>query len=849
MLTVPVRAAGTENMDQTDYPMHLAGSGSGIVSGEEPIQDFVCQAGCLEPEFIYIAGKDILTPIEMYEFAQPNSQVSAAMKAYEKYNDDYAYKCFGKEAKGAAKQTLYNRIDAIASRFHSDCSINATSEYAELYGRYTVGVVEYASLGLTTEEACIVMYMYRNDHPLYYWLSNSALGTSQHLWVTTTEEYDEGLERKYYNGVVEKTIGEYMEIVEGETSAYRIALAIHDMMVETIDYAMEEDGVTPSDTRAAHNILGVLAEEGPVCESYARAFQILLNAAGVDCLYVTGSTGEGRHAWNLVCLDDGQWYWYDPTWGDMPSSLWGIQYQYFCMNDTETSGWTITGKVSSETFMDSHIPEMPRYDGSLYLYPLPERSSAPYAARGNEVLLLEGFYADDLYYIVVGGGRVQCAAFRNIGTDLVIPDTVEYNGIRYDVISVGCFNQSGLMSTGAMGYEGAAPKNVVIGKNVRYIWDYALQYSTVKSFTADPKNQYYSTQDGVLYTKNKYTLVEYPDASDMVQYTIPNETRRIFYNAFHQCSSLKTLTVGENVNMIGIYSYGSAYHDGMDPQKFRSMSGSWYSLHVELAGTGTIEISSANDTFFKYDGCFYENIDGGLKFLLCPYKINSSDPVNILEKTVSIEYAAFTNCSKLKKVVIPASVTELKGFAFGYCRALTEVYFLGNPPKSVAETAFKGISSSTLTMYYSPSSEGWTDFRCIADDGNAFKILPFPHTHSYDVWMYDGKNHWQSCSCGQNTEELPHADTDKNGVCDTCGYRMLCTVKGKITSFGSAEDSIVIELIPVGETEAVIRSVLDGNASAYVLEDVIPDRYILRISKKNHVPREYELDIEWSMLS
>ena len=58
-----------------------------------------------------------------------------------------------------------------------------------------------------------------------------------------------------------------------------------------------------------------------VCAGYAATLQMVLNAAGVDTIEVTGS----NHAWNLANIH-GIWYEIDATWGDQDSR---IEYAYY----------------------------------------------------------------------------------------------------------------------------------------------------------------------------------------------------------------------------------------------------------------------------------------------------------------------------------------------------------------------------------------------------------------------------------------------------------------------------------------------------------------------------------------
>ncbi len=73
---------------------------------------------------------------------------------------------------------------------------------------------------------------------------------------------------------------------------------------------------------------GVLLRGTGVCESYARAYELLLNKAGVENRFISGMASRDAHAWNLVKID-GNWYHVDCTW-DLPGET---EYCYFMVND------------------------------------------------------------------------------------------------------------------------------------------------------------------------------------------------------------------------------------------------------------------------------------------------------------------------------------------------------------------------------------------------------------------------------------------------------------------------------------------------------------------------------------
>ena len=61
---------------------------------------------------------------------------------------------------------------------------------------------------------------------------------------------------------------------------------------------------------------GVLLNKTGVCSSYAGAFKLLAQQAGLECIVVTGNLdGELPHAWNKIKID-GEWRIVDSTNND-----------------------------------------------------------------------------------------------------------------------------------------------------------------------------------------------------------------------------------------------------------------------------------------------------------------------------------------------------------------------------------------------------------------------------------------------------------------------------------------------------------------------------------------------------
>jgi hypothetical protein len=115
------------------------------------------------------------------------------------------------------------------------------------------------------------------------------------------------------------------------------ALAINNFLDDTASYnypafdAMQQDPFSvPSDYKNSWTAAGILIDKSGVCASYAAAFKVLADAAGLNAIVVDGIAGGGPHAWDKVQMD-GQWRVVDPTWDDDGTGTNG----YFGLTDAQ----------------------------------------------------------------------------------------------------------------------------------------------------------------------------------------------------------------------------------------------------------------------------------------------------------------------------------------------------------------------------------------------------------------------------------------------------------------------------------------------------------------------------------
>lgn len=508
-----------------------------------------------------------------------------------KYDGDYAYNYISTLAKGEKLTKLYNSIDDCADLFH----INGEDAGEDL----VVAVVNFGDLGLTSDEAIAVWSAYTIDHPLYYWISKQISYTSESLSIKVDEEYKSGAVRNSYNAKIYATAEEFIGEIQSN-STYSMALTLHDLIIGAGDYAYESDGVTPKDDAYAHNILGILEIGEGVCESYAKSFQMMLNYCGIENIFVSGYAGEA-HAWNMIKLEDNNWYWCDLTWDDKPDFAWGVSHRYFCVNGTESlMGMDGPWIVAAETFDSTHFPAAKCDTGISFAYTLPEDSSTSFDE--SDFLLRKTFKSGNFTYALVGYDSVQLVKIEQQG-EVVIPATVEYGGYVFDVVSIGCIDENGLLKTGSLvaeyydnyGNLSMQITSISIPETVMLIWDDALNIHTLAEITVDEDNEVYASLDGVLFTKDYLTLVKYPSARSAEVYILPDVTKNIAAYAFNmyygnvELTNLTTIRLGSNIEMAGITHYGYGYA-GTEHGNVRS--GEWERIENYLKGDGVIYAKS-----------------------------------------------------------------------------------------------------------------------------------------------------------------------------------------------------------------------------------------------------------------
>ena len=175
------------------------------------------------------------------------------------------------------------------------------------------------------------------DHPEYYWLQG---GYSYHyddsgkvnlMEFSVPEDAEEMISR------LDSTADSVIRQIPEETSdnEYETIKWFYEYLIQTVDYQHASNDQIAS---------SALLDHRSVCAGYSRAFKLLCDKAGIDCIVVFGMCQSPKdkepdsHVWNMVFID-GTSFWVDVTWGDTffsdmePWTDGLICYDYLCSLD------------------------------------------------------------------------------------------------------------------------------------------------------------------------------------------------------------------------------------------------------------------------------------------------------------------------------------------------------------------------------------------------------------------------------------------------------------------------------------------------------------------------------------
>jgi hypothetical protein len=209
-----------------------------------------------------------------------------------------------------------------------------------------------------------------------------------------------------------------------------------------------------------------------------------------------------------------------------------------------------------------------------------------------------------------------------------------------------------------------------------------LACTSLAAIAVDRENSAYCSLDGVLFDKGQATLLQYPQAR-AGDYVIPDGVTSLGtgelgwgsgdfgWLAFDGSASLTGVTIPTSVTSIGARAFSgcSSLSSITIPASVTSIEA--YGAFSGCAGLQAIHIDPGNPSYTSVDGVWFDK-SGADVLRYPPGKVGSYKLPN---GVTDIRYGAFSGCTSLTDITIPATLTQIWNYAFTDCAGLTALYF------------------------------------------------------------------------------------------------------------------------------------------------------------------------------
>ncbi len=260
----------------------------------------------------------------------------------------------------------------------------------------------------------------------------------------------------------------------------------------------------------------------------------------------------------------------------------------------------------------------------------------------------------------VSVGNNQSTNIENI----VIPNSIKIKGKHYAVTKI----------EDAAFSSNATVKTISFGKSVKNVNASAfLNCPSLKEISVASDSPYFSSDNGILYKNSRKKLVKFPEANENTSFVINENTTEIDDFAFYGSQFLKTVTFPQNLFKVGNYAFSDCLALENVSMNVNTLEIGDYAFYK--SGLKTINLAPTITTIGKAAFAFSDVARINLPTSLTDiqegtfYNCESLSEITFGASTTTIGDYAFTNI-KASKIEFPTNLKEIKSYAFAECKNL-----------------------------------------------------------------------------------------------------------------------------------------------------------------------------------
>ena len=264
---------------------------------------------------------------------------------WDKYSSNYIYNNLN-----SGERKFWDALDHVCYQYltsQDDAIGQQTREGIVYMPNIYESPIYYSTL--TLERAAEIFLMFNYSNPQYYFMDGVYVYIeSSNIFVPTFyEEFRSGSARSKATQAMKNTITSWESTIALAGSTEQKAKAAHDLIAKKVQY--DDNYLTNPDNPFHQSAYSVFCDDHSVCAGYTKAFEMLMNGAGIDTIAVLSTD----HAWNMIRIND-SWYHMDCTWDDLDGYAgYEIIYKFFNRSEAVIKS---DGTHEIESMFDGKLP-------------------------------------------------------------------------------------------------------------------------------------------------------------------------------------------------------------------------------------------------------------------------------------------------------------------------------------------------------------------------------------------------------------------------------------------------------------------------------------------------------------